>query len=35
MPIPHQLAVKWMIGEGLLCLVFGMVVAAICQPKAA
>ena len=35
MPIPHMLAVKWMIGEGLLCLVFSMVVAAICQPKAA
>jgi archaellum biogenesis protein FlaJ (TadC family) len=35
MPIPHMLAVKWMVGEGLLCGVFGLVVAAICQPKPA
>ena len=35
LPIPHMLAVKWMIGEGLLCLVFGLVVAAICQPRSA
>ena len=34
-PIPHMLAVKWIIGEGLLSVVFGLVVAAICQPKSA
>jgi hypothetical protein len=34
-PIPHMLAVKWMIGEGLLMIIFGLVVAAICQKKAA
>ena len=32
-PIPHMLAVKWMIGEGLLSIVLGLVLAAICQPK--
>lgn len=35
MPMPHMLAVKWIIGEGLLCVVFGLVVAAICQKKPA
>jgi len=35
LPIPHMLAVKWMVYEGLLSVVFGLVVAAICQPKAA
>jgi archaellum biogenesis protein FlaJ (TadC family) len=33
LPVPHMLVVKWMIGEGLLCVVFGLVVAAICQVK--
>ncbi len=35
MPMPHMLAVKWMVGEGLLAILFGLVVAAICRPKAA
>ena len=35
LPIPHMLAVKWMVYEGVLSLLFGLVVAAICQPKAA
>ena len=33
--IPYMLAVKWMVYEGVLSLLFGLVVAAICQPKAA
>ena len=33
LPIPHTLVVKWIIGESLLSVVFGLVVAAICQPK--
>ena len=33
LPIPHALVVKWIIGESLLSVVFGLVVAAICQPK--
>jgi len=33
-PIPHMLAVKWIIGEGLLSIVLGLVIAAICQKKA-
>lgn len=32
-PIPHMLAVKWIVYEGVLSVVFGLVVAAICQPK--
>ena len=35
LPVPHMLVVKWIAGESVLCVVFGMVVAAICQPKAA
>lgn len=35
MPIPHMLAVKWMVYEGLLSVVFGLVVAAVYQPKPA
>jgi len=35
MPMPHMLAVKWMVGEGLLAILFGLVVAAICRPKSA
>jgi hypothetical protein len=30
--IHHQLAVKWIFGEGLLTVVLGLVIAAICQP---
>lgn len=33
MPIPHMLAVKWIVLESLLSVVFGLVVAAICQAK--
>ncbi len=35
LPIPHMLAVKWIVSESLLSVVFGLVVAAICQPKPA
>jgi hypothetical protein len=35
LPIPHALAVKWIVSESLLSVVFGLVVAAICQPKPA
>jgi hypothetical protein len=35
LPIPHMLALKWIIGESLLSIVFGLVVAAICQPRSA
>jgi archaellum biogenesis protein FlaJ (TadC family) len=33
MPVPHQLVVKWIVCEGILSVVLGLVVAAICQPK--
>jgi hypothetical protein len=29
LPLPHLLVAKWILGEGLLCCIFGMVVAAI------
>jgi hypothetical protein len=32
MPISHLLAVKWIVSESLLSVVFGLVVAGICQP---
>jgi hypothetical protein len=35
MPVPHMLVVKWIAGESVLCLVFGVVVAGMCQPKPA
>lgn len=35
LPMPHMLALKWIIGEGILCVVFGLVVAGICQKKPA
>jgi hypothetical protein len=35
LPIPHMLAVKWIVGESLLSVAFGLVVAAIYQPKPA
>jgi len=34
-PMPHMLAAKWIIGEGILCIVLGLVIAVICQPKLA
>jgi hypothetical protein len=34
-PIPAGLALDWIIGEGVLALLLGVVVAAICRPKAA
>ena len=33
MPVPHMLVVKWLVGESLLCVLFGLVVAGICQQK--
>jgi len=35
LPIPHMLVVKWIVFESLLSVVFGLLVAAICQPKPA
>jgi len=35
LPIPHMLVVKWILYESLLSVAFGIVVAAICQPKQA
>ena len=34
LPIPHLLAMKWIIGEGLLSLVFGMLVAGLLRDTA-
>jgi hypothetical protein len=34
-PIHHELALKWIAGEGLLAIVLGLVIAAICGPKPA
>ena len=34
LPVPHMLVVKWIVGESALSVVFGVVVAWICQPKA-
>jgi archaellum biogenesis protein FlaJ (TadC family) len=33
LPIPHMLVVKWIVCESILSVVFGLVVAVICQPK--
>jgi hypothetical protein len=33
-PIPSTLAIQWIIGEGGLALLLGVLVAAICRPKA-
>jgi hypothetical protein len=33
MPMPHQLAVHWILGEGVLCILLGLVIAIIAQPK--
>jgi archaellum biogenesis protein FlaJ (TadC family) len=35
LPIPHMLVVKWIVFESLLSVVFGLLVAAICQPRPA
>jgi hypothetical protein len=32
-PLPHQLVLKWMIGGGLLTVIVGLAIAAICQSK--
>ncbi len=34
-PVPHSLLVKWIVGEGGLCILLGLLVAAITRPKAA
>ena len=33
LPVPHQLVEKWILGESVLAVVFGLVIAAICQTK--
>jgi hypothetical protein len=33
-PVPPTLAVQWIIGEGLLAVLLGIVVAAVCRVKA-
>lgn len=35
MPIPRAIPIRWMIGEGALCILLGLLVAAITQPKSA
>ncbi|HUK29666.1 MAG TPA: hypothetical protein VLV89_01045 [Candidatus Acidoferrum sp.] len=35
LPLPHMLVVKWIIGESLLSVVFGLAIAAIFRPKPA
>jgi len=32
-PVPHTLALHWVIGEGIQCLLLGILIALICQPK--
>ena len=32
LPIPHMLAVKWIVSESLLSVVFGLAVTGICKP---
>ncbi len=34
-PVPHSLPMKWIIGEGAVCILLGLLVAAITQPKSA
>lgn len=34
-PIPHTMALHWIIGEGVLAVLLGVVIAAICRPGAA
>lgn len=33
LPVPHLLVEKWILGESVLAVVFGLVIAAICQTK--
>lgn len=33
LPVPHMLVLKWIIGESLLSVVFGLLLAAILRPK--
>jgi len=35
MPIPHRLAFHWILGEGIICILLGLLIAVIAQPKAA
>jgi hypothetical protein len=32
-PVPHTIAFHWIIGEGVLCVLLGLLIAFICQPK--
>jgi hypothetical protein len=32
-PMPHRLAFHWIIGEGIQCVLLGLLTAFICQPK--
>jgi hypothetical protein len=34
-PVPSGLMIQWIIGEGLLAVLLGVVIAAICRPKSA
>jgi len=33
-PISHQVALHWMLGDGILAIIVGFAIAAICQPSA-
>lgn len=35
LPIPHMLTLKTLIGEGIVCILEGLLIAAICQPASA
>jgi len=32
-PIPHTIAFHWVLGEGIQCVLLGLLIAFICQPK--
>jgi hypothetical protein len=32
-PIPHTIALHWVLGEGVQCVLLGLLIALICQPK--
>jgi hypothetical protein len=32
-PVPHTIAFHWIIGEGVQCVLLGLLIAFICQPK--
>ena len=32
-PVPHRLAIHWIVGEGVQCVLLGLLTALICQPK--